>query len=276
MICCIAAAFSGCRDNKSDGSKNDLSVVCSVTSITGIAKRLSENTAISIHQIVPDNMNVHTFNLSQKDMKSIQDADLVIIYSRDMEFWADKVHEAKLLVLNDEIEDFEPIYTGKNSVNPHTWLDPVYYDNIARAIADRFSHLNPSAKDSYQSKLKLITEETDKLHKHIKTDAGAGMFEGTYYICSHPSLAYFFRRYDITDVDYIQTGEEDEPSLKHVKGLIEKAKGSKKCIVICEEQIRDKVSDTIIRETGAEKVTFNPQAPYYPDELRTLVNNLAN
>ena len=209
LLLTAALLLGGCRKDAEPVS--DLSVVCSTTSLTRVAKALSENTAISIHQVVPDNVNIHTFTLSQKDMKSLHDADLVVIYSPELEFWASKVPSGKLLVINKDLPNFEPIYIGKDTVNPHTWLDPVYESEIIDLMVSRFSVINPSAKESFRGKAKRLQENIRKLDKNIQADASAGMLKDVYVICSHPSLAYFFRRYGIDNVDYIQTGEGEEP-----------------------------------------------------------------
>ena len=274
ILFAAALILTGCHKDQKPVA--DLSVVCSTTSLTSVAKALSENTAISIHQVVPDNNNVHTFSLSQKDMKSIHDADLVIIYSPELEFWASGIPSGKLLVINKDLKNFEPIFVSKDSVNPHTWLDPVYECEIIDLISDRFSVINPSAKESYKGKAKRLQENIRKLHKNMEADASAGMLKDVYVVCSHPSLAYFFKRYGIDNVDYIQTGDGEEPSVKHLNRLISKARSAKRCVVICEEQINDKAADTIIRESGAEKVEFNPQTPNYADDMWRLFVSLTD
>ncbi|MBO4549066.1 MAG: zinc ABC transporter substrate-binding protein, partial [Abditibacteriota bacterium] len=172
--------------------------------------------------------------------------------------------------------NFEPIFVSKDSVNPHTWLDPVYECEIIDLISDRFSVINPSAKESYKGKAKRLQENIRKLHKNMEADASAGMLKDVYVVCSHPSLAYFFKRYGIDNVDYIQTGDGEEPSVKHLNRLISKARSAKRCVVVCEEQINDKAADTIIRESGAEKVEFNPQTPNYADDMWRLFVSLTD
>lgn len=274
----VLLVFAGCssKENPKVLDSSKIKIVTSIAPLGDLVKNITKGTDVDIYTVVPKNVNVHTFSLSQKDMKEIEKADLVLIYSKELEFWAKDFDKNKLLVLNEKISDFKPIYMGEHegSINPHTWLDPILVKSQSKIIKNALIEIDKSDSSIFEANTKHFASDISKLDSYIKTSVSDKALHEELIIASHPSLVYFFQRYGLEHVLYVQTGDDIEPSITQINSIIEKAKSYKKVLVVCESNINNKMAKMIGDETHARIVTVNTMPFDYINDMHKLVDSM--
>ena len=274
--------FVGCQDTsdterEKSAIPKEIIVVTSIAPVTSIVKSITLNTNIKVQQIVPDNINAHTFSLSQKDIKAIESSKLIIIYSKELEFWAEPFikQNKNVLILNDHIEDFKPIYVneGKSIINPHTWLDPICTKKQALEIEKAISKISPKNKDKLSKNANKLTVDLDDLNKYIKELSQKASKK--FIITSHPSLVYFFKRYPSGTEKSLQHGDDIEPSISEINSIINEIKQTKeKTLVISEKFINNKIANMIATETNSKEILINTMPNNYVKDMISMAETI--
>jgi zinc/manganese transport system substrate-binding protein len=143
-----------------------------------------------VKQLLGKDTGPHDFQLSPADVKTLSDADLLIINGAGIEEWlgelikksgnknlvvVDTSKGIKLVESPEEIEighdhthalDREHSHSHGDGANPHIWLDPVIAKKQAANIADALQKADPSNASAYAEngkvyEAKLATLDSD-------------------------------------------------------------------------------------------------------------------
>ena len=120
-------------------TKAKISVVASFYPLAEAATRVGKG-RVSVQNLVPPGVEPHDFELSTREIDSLDDADLAIVMGDDfqpaVEKAADRRDGATLAVLD--------ALTGRmRADDPHVWLDPMRMAGIVSATADALAHADP-------------------------------------------------------------------------------------------------------------------------------------
>ncbi|MGB9787493.1 MAG: metal ABC transporter substrate-binding protein [Dictyoglomus turgidum] len=220
----------------------------------------------NISVLLPSNTNPHLFEPTSETMREIEKAKLVIINGKDVDIWAKKLADSTkkdVLVISD--------YLKVRESNPHFWLDPILVKDMAKIIYNKISTLDPSNKGYYLKNLNDFNKKIDELHKYIIKELST--FKNKKIIAYHPSFYYFFKRYNIEVLSYIEEGEGKEPSLKKILGIIEIIKRENIKYIVKEPFVNNPTLETIQKETGVKLVDMDPLG-YNKDYFSLIKENV--
>ena len=116
--------------------------------------------------------------------------------------------------------------------NPHFTLDPANGKNIAKAVTEGLSRLDPANSAYYEANLKTFTDRLDK--KLAEWEKLMAPYRGTKVITYHKSFDYFLERFGLELVGAIEPKPGVEPSPSYVNALIPRLKGEGVKLVIIE------------------------------------------
>ncbi len=217
--------------------------------------------------LLPSNTNPHLFEPTPKTMKEIEKARAVIINGKDVDIWTKKLADSSkkdILIISDHLNVKE--------TNPHFWLDPILAKDIAKIIYNKISSLDPSNKDYYLKNLNKFIKKIDELHKYIIKELSA--FKNKKIIAYHPAFYYFFKRYNIKVLSYIEEGEGKEPSLKKISEVINIIKRENIKYIVKEPFVNNPTLNTIQRETKVKIIDMDPLG-YNKDYFDLIKENVA-
>lgn len=219
-----------------------------------------------INILLPQNTNPHLFEATPQIMKNIEKSSLIILNGKDIDFWAYKLVDKRkkdILVISDAL----PV----NDDNPHYWVDPILVKDIARIIYDKIITIYPKNKDFYLKNLNNFNKKINDLDNLIKKELSK--YRKKEIIAYHPSFHYFFKRYGIKVLSYIEEGEGKEPSIKKISEVINLIKDKNIKYIVKEPFVNSPILDTIQRETKVKIVNMDPLG-YGKDYFEFMKENL--
>lgn len=139
--------------------------------------------------------------------------------------------------------------------DPHVWLDPVLMADIARAVADRLSRVDPDGAESYAANADAIVREMTVLHDQA-TVALSGCRRRD-IVTSHAAFGRFAQRYGLRQTAITGVDPEAEPSPARIAEVVAFAEANGVTTVFA-ESADDKTAQTVAREAGAAVAVLDP------------------
>ncbi len=300
-----------CGVNKK--SPNKLTVAASIFPLADFCKQIGRD-KIEVRALVPAGANPHTFELSSSQVRFLSRAKIFVYNGLGLETWAEElakkiggnhivllpcaetIPQEKLIrsvsgesasredhVTNENLGESteEEGEHGHGAFDPHVWLNPKLAIYQVKAIASAFSKADPENKPYYQRNANSYVRNLKRIDEWIARKVSA--FRKIFFVATHPSLTYFAKRYGLIQVASIEELPGKEPSVQHVREIIEKMKKLKVKVVLAERQINPKAAEIIARESGEDVkvIKFDPigdpddkHLNSYEKIMRLLVENL--
>jgi len=205
-----------------------LNIVTTINPYYLIVKQIVGEKA-NVSLLIKPGSDPHTFNPTISDVKALSKADLIVANGlgldnaylknyRNVLFVGERI-PAKYLVESGE----EDGHDGK-TFNPHVWLSIDFLtDYIIPTIRDELVRMDKQNAKIYDKNAGVIINSLKELSK--KFDQLLKDKKGAVVILEHPSYVYLFKKYGI-QVLALEEGHGKEPSVEHLKNVIELAKKS--------------------------------------------------
>ncbi len=133
------------RGIKAVGVENEYADV-----ISQIGGQYVEVTAIE----TDPNTDPHTFEISPRVAEQIASADLIVKNGLGYDSWADKIVAASPDAKRKVIDVQQLLGLPDSTPNPHLWYDPGTMPEVARAVADDLSALEPAEASYFEANAK--------------------------------------------------------------------------------------------------------------------------
>ncbi|MFK0291516.1 metal ABC transporter substrate-binding protein [Streptomyces sp. NPDC090442] len=101
--------------------------------------------------------------------------------------------------------------------DPHVWLDPVKFAEIAKGVNKTFADADPKNKAAYQKNTDVLVEKLDKLNTDFKD--GLKNRASDTFITTHAAFGYLAERYGLVQEAISGLDPESEPSANRIKEL---------------------------------------------------------
>jgi zinc/manganese transport system substrate-binding protein len=147
--------------------------------------------------------------------------------------------------------------------NPHYWTDPENGRVIARAIAAKFSELDPEGKASYGAN--LASFEAELTAKEKEWQAKMAPFAGAKIVTFHDSWPNFAKYFKLDIVGHVEPKPGIPPSPTHTLEIINLITAQKVPLILVEPYFDTKTPRYIGEKTGAVVLTFYPSVGGIPE-----------
>ncbi len=148
-------------------------------------------------------------------------------------------------------------------LDPHIWLSPRLVMIQAKTIVDALIEVDKTNKEHYQKNYEAFITKLKKLDKQISEILSP--LKQKNFIVFHPSFGYFADDYGLKQVAIEKEGKE--PSLRHIKRVIDYAKAEGIKTIFVAPQFSQKAAAQIAKHVGAEVVTINPLSQDWESNL---------
>ncbi|MCL3997402.1 metal ABC transporter substrate-binding protein [Streptomyces lavenduligriseus] len=267
------ATLAGCSgDAAGAGNTSKFDVVSSFYPMTFLAERIGGD-HVHVTTLTSPGQEPHDLELSTRQIASLEESDAVL-YLKNLQPSVDKavaqspvdtkIDAASLTTLedhgnevgghaaeHDHHEDGEE--AGKD---PHIWLDPVRYAQVAEGVGKAFEKADPDHAADYKKNTAALVEQLNALNTEFEN--GLAHTKSKVFITTHAAFGYLAERYGLTEEAINGLDPESEPSAARVKDLEKMAEADGVSTVFYETLVSDKTAKTIAKDTGLKTDVLDP------------------
>ena len=274
------ALLAGCgaTGSTTENTESDkLQVVTTFYPMYDFTKQVAQDDA-EVSMLLEAGMEVHSFEPSSQMIAEIQDADVFIYNSPEMETWVPDVlasidtSDMVVICASDAITLLE--YEGEahahdheseekwanaghsHTVDPHVWLDPVLAQTEVSTIAEGLAEADPDNAEDYLENAGIYNGKLNELD-----EAYRAAFEGTEnrtFVTQHAAFAYLAARYDLNQISVTGLNAEVEPSAAALATLSDYVKANNISHIYFENNASSQTAETLAEEVGVELAVLSP------------------
>lgn len=304
LTACSGAAANGGTDGKLD-------VTASFYPMQFLAEQIGKD-HVKVATLTEPGVEPHDLEITPKQTAQLGEAD-VILYLKSLQPAVDKavaqsgvkniVDAAKLTTLEshgasghdhghdhghegeaghseEEHAEEEPAKEGEATTDPHVWLDPAKYAEVAQGVGKALEKADPDHAADYKKNTEELVAKLNGLDTEFKD--GLGNTATKTFITTHAAFGYLAERYGLDQEGISGVDPESEPSPARMKELQEVAKKDNVSTVFFETLASDKTAKTLAADTGLktdvldplEGITDKSQGADYFEVMRSNLKNL--
>ncbi|WP_437065770.1 metal ABC transporter substrate-binding protein [Streptomyces sp. enrichment culture] len=140
--------------------------------------------------------------------------------------------------------------------DPHIWLDPVRYAEVAEGVGKAFQKADPDHAADYRANTATLVKDLKALDAKFRT--GLANRETDVFVTTHAAFGYLAERYGLTEEAISGLDPDTEPSGARVKDLQKIAKEDGVTTVFYETLVSDKTAKTLAGDTGLRTDVLDP------------------
>lgn len=280
----LLVGISACGKQEAEKEDGKLEIVTSFYPMYDFTKNVAKDKA-NVSMLIDGGVESHDYEPSAKDMAKIQNADVFVYNSNEMETWVETVLEnidtSKVKVIEaskgiellkgneshdeedhdehadeEEHEGHDHDHGHSHAFDPHVWLDPLLVKKEVRTISEALIEIDSKNKDYYEKNTTEYLSKLDKLN-----DDYVAAFEGAKsrkFVTQHTAFSYLANQYGLEQVAISGLSPDQEPTPKELKGIQDLVKKENINVIYTESSASEKIAKTIADATGAELAVLNP------------------
>lgn len=264
-----ACSGSATADGKSGGK---LDVVASFYPLQYLAEEIG-GSHVSVTSLTQPGQEPHDLEISARQTAQLQEADAVV-YLKNLQPAVDdavaqsevgtKIDAASLTTLEkhgNEVgghaaEHDHGAGEEAGAADPHVWLDPVRFGEVAEGVAKALEKADPKHAGDYEKNMAALGKKFAALDRDFRD--GLAHTDTKTFITTHAAFGYLAERYGLTEEAINGLDPESEPSAKRVRGLESLAKADGVTTVFYETLVSDRTARTIARDAGLRADVLDP------------------
>lgn len=283
-------ALSACStSDAADGGNGDkLKVTASFYPMQFLAERIGGE-HVAVTSLTKPGVEPHDLELTPRQIGSISESDYVL-YLKGIQPAVDDailqsgvkntVDAATLTTLEDhgsevsghdhgheeeahEDEGHEEHAEGdghnhgeEGGADPHIWLDPVKYAEVAKGVGKSLEKADPDHAADYKKNTEALVGELNKLNTAYET--GLKNTATKTFITTHSAFGYLAERYGLTQQGIAGIDPEAEPSPARIQEIHTIAEKEKATTVFFETLASDRTAKTLAKDTGLKTGVLDP------------------
>ena len=233
--------------------------------------RLTEGTDLTVTRLVTEEVScLHDYTLTVRQMKAIEEADVVILSGAGLEEFLDDALKTAGKVIDSsagielltgehhhhhEGEEEESHEGHHHETDPHIWLSPAHAGAQARNICAGLSAEYPEYAAVFEENLDKLLSDLKKLEEYGKGELAE--LSSREILTFHDGFAYLAHAFDIEIVEAIEEESGAEASAKELIHLIEEVRHHDIRAIFVESNGSGSAASIIAAETGAHLSTLS-------------------
>ena len=263
LIACAALGLTA-----SAASAKTISAVASFTVLGDVVKQVGGD-HVNVKTLVGPNGDVHEFEPSPDDAKTLKAADVAFVSGEGLESWFDKLaksagYKGKPVVASTGIKTRKMEEDGKTIIDPHVWNSAanvvIWVGNIEKSLIAA----DPEDAADFKANAARYAKELQDLNAYAHEKIGAAPKDKRKILTSHDAFGYFGREYGLALLSPLGVSTEKEASAADVAKLIDQIKKEKVKAYFIENSNDPRLVKQIADATGAE-----PGGELYVEALST-------
>ncbi|MFJ7056302.1 metal ABC transporter substrate-binding protein [Streptomyces microflavus] len=144
----------------------------------------------------------------------------------------------------------------EGGADPHIWLDPVKYAEVAKGVGKSLEKADPDHAADYKKNTEALVGELSKLNTAYET--GLKNTATKTFITTHSAFGYLAERYGLTQQGIAGIDPEAEPSPARIQEIHTIAEKEKATTVFFETLASDRTAKTLAKDTGLKTGVLDP------------------
>ncbi|MEW2623530.1 metal ABC transporter substrate-binding protein [Streptomyces sp. NPDC048106] len=265
--------LSACsQDGAAATGDGRLDVIASFYPMSFLAERIGGD-HVHVTSLTTPGQEPHDLEISPKQIAAIDDSDAVL-YLKNLQPSVDdavaqsgvrtKIDAGSLVTLEahgNEVGGHSAAHdtrpgeesTGKD---PHLWLDPVRYAQVAQGVGKAFEKADPGHAADYEKNTAALVKQLGDLDRRFRD--GLAHTGSKVFITTHAAFGYLAERYGLTEEAINGLDPDSEPSAARVRDLEHLAKADHVSTVFYETLVSDKTAKTIAHDAGLKTDVLDP------------------
>jgi zinc transport system substrate-binding protein len=257
LLLVLALPFAGVA------AEHKLRVVTSFLPIYCFTANVAGNLA-TVENLLPPGAEPHDFQFTPREMRRLEEADVVVINGLGIENWLDRVihsqeHSKALVITSAGLKDelitklpyLDPLNPGARVAlsgppNPHIWLDPQLAKHAVSNILQALQTADPDNAAGYGKNAERYFARLDKLDADLQT--GLAPLKGRPIITFHDAYPYFARRYGLNVVAVIEEVPDVQPSPRYLSALRQVIERDHVQVIFSDKQFSPRLAQQIGRD----------------------------
>lgn len=241
----LVAALTGCGG---DSSSNGGAVVASFYPLAFAARQIGGK-EVDVRNLTPPGVEPHDLELSGRDVRTIADADLVLYLGEGFQPSIEAAIDSTSAHAVDLLDAVDTRSGGEDEqgADPHVWLDPLRYAEIAEQIGEELDR-RPEA-ERFAAKLRALDREFSQ---------GLSGCERSEIVTSHAAFGYLAERYGLKQVAITGIEPEAEPTPGDLEDVVRRVRAAGTTTIFFETLVSPRLAETVAREVGAKTAVLDP------------------
>ncbi|MFJ7410268.1 metal ABC transporter substrate-binding protein [Streptomyces sp. NPDC098077] len=144
----------------------------------------------------------------------------------------------------------------EGGADPHIWLDPVKYAEVAKGVGKSLEKADPDHAADYRKNTDALVAELGELNTAYET--GLKNTSTKTFITTHSAFGYLAERYGLTQQGIAGIDPEAEPSPARIQEIHTIAEKEKATTVFFETLASDRTAKTLAKDTGLKTGVLDP------------------
>ncbi|USQ88214.1 metal ABC transporter substrate-binding protein [Streptomyces phaeoluteigriseus] len=267
--------LSACStDSAAAGGTDKFDVVASFYPMAYLAEQIGGD-HVKVTSLTEPGQEPHDLEISAQQRTQLEKSDAAL-YLKGLQPSVDeavtqsgiktKIDAATLTTLEEhgtevgghaaEHEEEEHEHEETGGKDPHVWLDPVKYAEVAEGVGKAFEKADPDNAADYRKNTADLVAELGALDTEFKN--GLADTRTKVFITTHAAFGYLAERYGLTEEAISGLDPESEPSAARVKELEKMAKADGVTTVFYETLVSDKTAKTIAGDANLRTDVLDP------------------
>lgn len=249
-----ACATSGVAADGTVGGK--LAIVASFYPLQFATQQVGGD-FVAVTSLTRPGAEPHDIELTPRDVATVSRASLVV-YEKGLQGAVDQAVESEG---GDRSLDVAPaahldLRLASGITDPHFWLDPQRYSEVATVIAGRLARIDPAHRADFEKNAKVFEDKLTALSGELTT--GLASCQRRDIVTSHSAFAYFANRFGMRQIAINGISPDQEPKAGALAAVSTYAKAHGVTTIYAETLASPAIAQTVAEETGARMATLDP------------------
>ncbi|MCI0386594.1 metal ABC transporter substrate-binding protein [Streptomyces sp. CNQ085] len=282
--------LTACGAGEAEGTQEDtgggVDIVASFYPMQFLAEEIGGE-HVSVSSLVEPGVEPHDLELSPRQTAELGEADLVV-YLKGFQPAVDKAIELSGVENVAEATSYtEPVergsghgeehgdehgsgheeeeeeegheghdHGGEGAVDPHVWLDPVKYAEVAEGIGEALAKADPGHADDYRKNADALAGKLEGLDADFRE--GLENRRTDTFITAHAAFGYLADRYGLHEESIAGLDPESEPSGARMRQLHRVAEEDDVDTVFFEAAAGERTAKTLADDLGLRTAVLDP------------------
>ncbi|MFE3632854.1 metal ABC transporter substrate-binding protein [Streptomyces sp. NPDC059168] len=267
------ATLTGCSTGSAAaGDPDRFHVVASFYPMTFLAERIG-GAHVDVTTLTSPGQEPHDLEISPRQIGRLEQSDAVL-YLKGLQPSVDdavaqspvrtKIDAASLTTLErhgDEVgghaAEHDP-HEGEEpgGRDPHIWLDPVRYAQVAEGVGRAFEKADPDHAADYRENTAALVKKLDALDTRFRD--GLAKTDTRVFVTTHAAFGYLAERYGLTEEAINGLDPESEPSAARIRDLQRMAGADGVTTVFYETLVSDRTARTVANDADLRTDVLDP------------------